>query len=150
MEVCTQHPTVQVHNYLGDLLVEQPLPQRCFGANSYNGRRSDILAILLEYAKRIGVDLRFGSRVTEYWENDTNAGVIVNDERISADLVVGADGVRSLARKLVLVSVSRMLAVNRVRIRPLLRAMMINRNLLVMLFIAHGLIGKSMESKRIH
>lgn len=35
------------------------------------------------------------------------AGVAVNGERIEADVVVGADGVKSAARKLVLVSFPR-------------------------------------------
>jgi len=43
--------------------------------------------------------------VTEYWENDKEGGVVVNGERLSGDVVIGADGVRSKARKLVLVSV---------------------------------------------
>jgi len=43
--------------------------------------------------------------VTEYWENDKEGGVVVNGEKLSGDVVIGADGVRSKARKLVLVSV---------------------------------------------
>jgi len=40
--------------------------------------------------------------VEEYWEEEGKAGVVVDGERMEADVVVGADGVRSKARKLVL------------------------------------------------
>ena len=105
MEVCTQHPTLTMHNFSGEVLSEQALPQKLYGSNSYNGRRGDIHAILLIYAQKIGVDIRLNQTVTEYWEEESSgkAGVVVNGERLTADLVVGADGVRSRARELVLV-----------------------------------------------
>ena len=94
-----------MHNFSGELLAEQPLPQKLCGSNSYNGRRGEIHDVLLRYARRIGVDLRFGKRVTDYWEDVEygRAGVVVEGERIAADIVVGADGVRSHARERVLV-----------------------------------------------
>lgn len=58
---------------------------------------------LYEHAKSLGVDLRFGSAVTEYWEEQGQAGVTVNGkERIAADCVVGADGMHSKTRVYVL------------------------------------------------
>ena len=106
MEVCTQHPYLVMHNYDGKVLGHQPLPQKLYGANSYNGRRGEFRDILLKYAEKIGVDIRFNQNVTEYWEcgAEGKVGVIVNGERLAADVVVGADGVRSRARELVLVS----------------------------------------------
>lgn len=62
--------------------------------------------ILYDYAKSIAVEIRLGQRVTGYWECEENgrAGVVLADgERIEADVVVAADGVRSKARELVLV-----------------------------------------------
>lgn len=107
MSICTQHPVMYMHNFDGELLAEQPLPQKLCGSNSYNGRRGEIHDVLLRYAKRLGVDLRFGQRVENYWENAKcgRAGVIVQGERIAADIVVGADGARSRARELVLVCI---------------------------------------------
>lgn len=95
-----------MHNFNGKVLAEQELPQKLFGANSYNGRRGDIHAVLLKHAQEIGVDVRVQQDVTDYWEdvNIGKAGVVVNGERLTADLVVGADGVRSRAREIVLVS----------------------------------------------
>ena len=52
--------------------------------------------------------MRLGQDVLEYWEDEKKgeAGVLLSGgERVVADLVVGADGVKSKARSLILVSV---------------------------------------------
>ncbi|KAL5508397.1 hypothetical protein ACEPAH_6016 [Sanghuangporus vaninii] len=103
-EVNTQHPHMTLHNYCGKVINVQPLPQRLYGSNSYNGRRGEIHQILLKYAKKIGTDIRFSKDVTGYWEDGerNKAGVVVDGQRIEADVVVAADGARSRARKLAL------------------------------------------------
>lgn len=68
----------------------------------YNGHRGEIHKIILDHAVEQGVEVRLGQQVTEYFETDTEAGVISNGERIVGDVVLGADGVRSKARTLVL------------------------------------------------
>lgn len=68
----------------------------------YNGHRGEIHKIIFDYAINQGVDIRLGQKVTEYFEDDSGAGVISNGERIAGDVVLGADGVRSKARQLVL------------------------------------------------
>jgi 2-polyprenyl-6-methoxyphenol hydroxylase-like FAD-dependent oxidoreductase len=48
-----------------------------------------------------------GQQVVEYWDDEVSgkAGVrIQSGESLEADVVVGADGVKSLARKFVIVS----------------------------------------------
>ncbi|KAK4868657.1 hypothetical protein LT330_006859 [Penicillium expansum] len=51
---------------------------------------------LYEQAKSLGVDLPFDSAITEYWEDDDQAGVIIDSEqRSAADCVVGANGVHT-------------------------------------------------------
>lgn len=96
-----------MHNHEGVLVNAQPLPQKLYGYNSYNGRRGEIHEILLSYAKKIGVDVRFSQIVEDYWESASSgrAGVIVNGEKLEADVVVGADGARSRAREIVLVRI---------------------------------------------
>lgn len=96
---------MNLHAHSGEIINVQPLPQKLFGFNSYNGRRGEIHEILLGYAKETGVDIRFGQSVEDYWEDDEKgkAGVIVNGEKIEGDIIVGADGVRSRAREIVLV-----------------------------------------------
>ncbi|RHZ49216.1 FAD-dependent monooxygenase fmqB [Aspergillus thermomutatus] len=61
--------------------------------------RGRLISILYEHARKLGIDIRLGSRVTKYWEDGGQAGVIVNDcETLSADCVICADGVHSAAR----------------------------------------------------
>lgn len=55
-----------------------------------------------DYALSQGVKIRLGQQVTEYFENEDQAGVISNGECIVGDVVFGADGVKSKARQLVL------------------------------------------------
>ncbi|KAH8113467.1 monooxygenase [Phellopilus nigrolimitatus] len=104
VDICTQHPLMHMHNYTGELLTAQPLPQKLYGSNSYNGRRGEIHDVLLRYAKKLGVDVRFEQNVEGYWEDEKGgrAGVVVNGKKIDGDVVVGADGARSRARELVL------------------------------------------------
>lgn len=68
---------------------------------------------MLDYAREIGVDVRFGCNVVRYWEDGKTgrAGVAINgpadiggsETMVMGDVIVGADGVRSFARDLVLV-----------------------------------------------
>jgi 2-polyprenyl-6-methoxyphenol hydroxylase-like FAD-dependent oxidoreductase len=67
--------------------------------------RGTLITSLYRHAASLGIDLRFGSAVTEYWESedDDQAGVTVNGhQKISADCVIGADGVHSRTREFVL------------------------------------------------
>lgn len=68
----------------------------------YNGHRGEIHKIIYDHAISQGVDIRLGQKVTEYFENEQEAGVVSNGERVVGDVVFGADGVRSKARTLVL------------------------------------------------
>ena len=70
--------------------------------------KCDVHECLFQYALEIGVEVRLGQDVLEYWEDEQKgeAGVLLNGgERIVADVIVGADGVKSKARSLILVSV---------------------------------------------
>lgn len=103
--ICGHAPALNLHNHFGDLILVQPLPEREYGSQAYNGHRGQIHQIIFDHAKSLGVDIRLGQSVTEFWESGEGgiAGVVSNGETILADLVVGADGVRSKARELILV-----------------------------------------------
>ena len=78
-----------------------------FGSYNYAGHRALIHDVLLRYAVSLGIDIRMGQEVVDYWEDDENktAGVILRSgETLRADLVVAAEGIKSRARKYVLVS----------------------------------------------
>ncbi|KAJ5563147.1 FAD/NAD(P)-binding domain-containing protein [Penicillium sp. DV-2018c] len=67
--------------------------------------RGTLVTELYRHAASLGIELRFLSTVTEYWESedDNRAGVTVNGEqRITGDCVIGADGVHSRTRDFVL------------------------------------------------
>ncbi|KAJ5715325.1 Monooxygenase FAD-binding [Penicillium malachiteum] len=63
--------------------------------------RSTTVTTLYEYGKSLGIDLRFGVSVSDYWEDDEQAGVIVDGERFSADCVIASDGIHSKARPII-------------------------------------------------
>jgi 2-polyprenyl-6-methoxyphenol hydroxylase-like FAD-dependent oxidoreductase len=60
--------------------------------------RAQLLRSMYNHAQRIGVKLYLGQGVTDTWETDTQAGVIVDNERVSADCVICCDGVHSKRR----------------------------------------------------
>ncbi|KAL4784465.1 hypothetical protein BJX76DRAFT_347816 [Aspergillus varians] len=64
----------------------------------YLFRRAGLLIKLCHYASQLGIDLRFGVNVDRYWETDSRAGVYANNEKITGDCVVAADGFHSKAR----------------------------------------------------
>lgn len=93
------------------------------GGKKFNGQRGEIHGVVWEYAVRLGVEIRLGERVVEYFEDEGEAGVVVEiaavgedgeqgkenekkkkkvTKRYTADAVLAADGVRSTARTIVL------------------------------------------------
>lgn len=69
---------------------------------AYNGHRGEIHEIVYQYALDIGIDLRLGHNVENYFEMEHEAGVVANGERFVGDVVLAADGVRSKGRTIVL------------------------------------------------
>jgi 2-polyprenyl-6-methoxyphenol hydroxylase-like FAD-dependent oxidoreductase len=71
------------------------------GAPMLNARRVTLDAILLEAAAEAGADVRTGAPVTGLVrERGRVSGVELRDERLRADLVIGADGARSTVARL--------------------------------------------------
>ncbi|KAG2136073.1 monooxygenase [Suillus bovinus] len=96
---------IHIHDYLGDLVQVQKMSYPLFGAFPYNGHRAVIHEVLFEHAKSLGIEIRMGHQAVEYWEDEANgkAGVkIQTGETFDADVIVAADGVKSLARKFVI------------------------------------------------
>lgn len=60
-----------------------------------------VYKMFVQEVERLGVNVQFGKRVTEYWEEGDKAGVTTDaGERFEADVVIAADGVGSKAQKL--------------------------------------------------
>ncbi len=75
-----------------------------FGARLQMVRRGDLHRVLTAHAREAGVDVHFGRALTEIDRTDTSTVVARfaagSDER--GDLLIGCDGIRSMARHLVL------------------------------------------------
>jgi len=96
---------MHLYDYLGGLIQVQKMTWPLFGAFAYNGHRGLLHEILFEHAKSLRIEIRMGHQVVEYWEDEANAkaGVkIQTGETFDADVIVAADGVKSLARKYVI------------------------------------------------
>ena len=76
------------------------LPAPAAGATYYY-HRADLLALLLEAAERIGVEIRLGARVTEFRKHPGEAEILLaTGERLRAECAIAADGGRSVLRPL--------------------------------------------------
>ncbi|KAH8659943.1 putative monooxygenase [Xylariales sp. PMI_506] len=66
--------------------------------------RPKFVGMLLTQAKRIGINVTFGKRVLDYFEDETEqkGGVVLEDgTKLQADVVIAADGVGTKSHKLV-------------------------------------------------
>ncbi len=96
---------VTFNTFRGDLILEQTWGEENLKwGHRYDGHRGEFHQIVFDHARNdLGIDIRLSHRVTEYFETDDEAGVVVaGGERLIADVVLAADGVRSTGRTLVL------------------------------------------------
>ncbi len=82
---------------LGDLSLGRPLTD---GTVALTLKRSALADVLAREAAARGVQVRYGARVSSV-ETAAGAVALEDGERLAADVVVGADGVRSLVRRAV-------------------------------------------------
>ncbi|KAI1364869.1 putative monooxygenase [Xylaria arbuscula] len=95
---------LEIKSWLGETLLKQTWTQEQadFGIR-FDGHRGEFHEIVYQHALEIGVDVRLGARVEDYFEDEDHAGVVLEGgERIEADVVLAAEGVRSKGRKIVL------------------------------------------------
>ncbi|KAF2709994.1 FAD/NAD(P)-binding domain-containing protein [Pleomassaria siparia CBS 279.74] len=95
-----QAPNMTIRRWKdGKELAVQPLMDMA----GYIGHRGDYHDVFLEWVRRRGVEVRMGSEVVAFDDGEGKAGVVLKGgERLEADIVVAADGIKSLARPLVL------------------------------------------------
>jgi 2-polyprenyl-6-methoxyphenol hydroxylase-like FAD-dependent oxidoreductase len=56
--------------------------------------RSKLHNVLYEYAEQLGIPIEFSATASEFFETDDHGGVVLSDgRRLTADIVVAADGV---------------------------------------------------------
>ncbi|KAI5272526.1 putative MAK1-like monooxygenase [Aureobasidium subglaciale] len=97
-----------IYKWTGEFVINQPSPKADPEAPVFNGHRGELHTIVFEYARdELGIPIYLGKRTQEYFEDETQAGIVLEDGEkvmplVYADVVIGSDGVRSKARQLVL------------------------------------------------
>jgi 2-polyprenyl-6-methoxyphenol hydroxylase-like FAD-dependent oxidoreductase len=93
-----------IHKWTGELVCNQKSPPRVEESPVFNGHRGELHEIVFNHAsKDLGIPIHLGCRVVGYFEDANKAGIELEDgRRITGDIVIGSDGVRSKARELVL------------------------------------------------
>ncbi|KIH88774.1 salicylate hydroxylase [Sporothrix brasiliensis 5110] len=95
----------RIHKYdTGEVVFHQKSPPPAEDAPVFNGHRGELHQIVFDYARdELQIPIHLGHYVEDYFEDGAQAGIVVKGgRRVYADVVVGADGVRSKARTLVL------------------------------------------------
>ncbi|KAL1606404.1 hypothetical protein SLS60_003807 [Paraconiothyrium brasiliense] len=100
--ICHHSDGLDFRTYDDEFLCRQTWGAEADWGKRFNGHRGEIHEVCWNHAIDVGVDIRLGCKVQEYFETETEAGVVVNGERIVGDVVLAGDGVRSLARTIVL------------------------------------------------
>lgn len=103
--VCMRHSGFKIQNKDGQQIFFQAAMPPNRERPMYNGHRADIHKVFYEYAKSLGVEFNMGQKVTGYQEDAASGKAWIETESgeiFKGDVVVGADGVRSRARKLIL------------------------------------------------
>ncbi|KAH7340042.1 hypothetical protein BKA66DRAFT_479434 [Pyrenochaeta sp. MPI-SDFR-AT-0127] len=101
-KVARQTTWLDLYHWKGDFVTRQNFEEEKKWGPRINGHRGELYSIMYEHAILRGLDVRLAQRVTDYFEDEEKAGVIVNGERLIADIVIAAEGVRSRGRKIVL------------------------------------------------
>ncbi|KPM41898.1 hypothetical protein AK830_g4623 [Neonectria ditissima] len=68
----------------------------------YAGHRGQMHKVILDYAEEVGVKFEFGERVIKYLDQEKPGVVMESGRTLIGDVVVAADGPRSIAREQVL------------------------------------------------
>ncbi|KAK4162924.1 hypothetical protein QBC43DRAFT_301660 [Cladorrhinum sp. PSN259] len=95
----------RIHKYdTGEVVYHQPTAPQMADAPIFNGHRGELHEVVFKYAtEELGIPIYLDQCVEEYFEDEGKAGIVLKTgEKVEADLVIGADGVRSKARELVL------------------------------------------------
>ncbi|KAJ4396736.1 hypothetical protein N0V93_000957 [Gnomoniopsis smithogilvyi] len=90
------------HDWEGKYATTQSFSDEEDWGRRVNGHRAELHRILFEHAQERGIAIRLGQKVTNYFEDQNEAGVVSNGDKYTADVVLAAEGVKSAGRKIVL------------------------------------------------
>lgn len=109
-QISLHNAWIETYKHDGDLMLPpQKISDRLHAAGLDPGNapgafqmRPLVYAMLLEQAGKLGIEIEYGSKVVDYFEDEDGGGVELEDgEKITAELVVAADGIGSKSNKLV-------------------------------------------------
>ncbi|KAL4812066.1 FAD/NAD(P)-binding domain-containing protein [Aspergillus spinulosporus] len=89
----------KVYDYTGHYCGEVDVPELSRG---YTVNRGIVISAMYNYAQELGILIFMDSAVSDFWETDSEAGIVVNHgERVAGDCVVCAEGIHSLGRSII-------------------------------------------------
>ncbi|KAH7063806.1 hypothetical protein BKA63DRAFT_183151 [Paraphoma chrysanthemicola] len=100
--VARQTTWLDLYSWKGEFVTRQSFVDEAGWGPRVNGHRGELYEIIYKHVCERGIEVRWGARVTDYFEDAEKAGVVVNGEEMVADVVVAAEGVRSRGRMIVL------------------------------------------------
>lgn len=103
--IARQTKWLDLYHHEGKFVTRQSFAHETAWGRRINGHRGHLHRIIYDHAVARGIDIRLGQRVEDYFETDNppQAGVVLSTgERLGADVVIAAEGVRSRGRKIVL------------------------------------------------
>lgn len=100
--ICHHSGGLDFYDWMGNFCTRQVWDVEQNWGRRINGHRGEIHHVVFQHAKARGIDIRLGQTITDYFETGSEAGVVANGEKIVADCVVAAEGVKSVGRKIVL------------------------------------------------
>ncbi|CAI4215790.1 unnamed protein product [Parascedosporium putredinis] len=92
-----------LHRSNGQLVFNQRMPPKDPEAPMFTGHRADFHQIVFQYALDMGIPIHLGQRCQQYFESKHAAGILLESgDKLTADVVIAADGFHSKARDFVL------------------------------------------------
>ncbi|KKY27247.1 putative salicylate hydroxylase [Phaeomoniella chlamydospora] len=101
-KIAHQSDHLDLNDWNGNFITSQSWEKEAVWGTRINGHRGQIIQIVYQHALEQGIDIKLGQDVTDYFETETEAGIVANGKRYTADVVFAAEGVRSRGRKIVL------------------------------------------------
>ncbi|KAI1841598.1 hypothetical protein JX265_004672 [Neoarthrinium moseri] len=100
--LCYKAPGISYFDWTGRFVTTQLWDNGKKFGEIVSGHRGEIHLEIMKHATDRGIDVRLGQNVTDYFETEDGAGVVCNGEKMKADAVIAAEGVKSPGRKIVL------------------------------------------------
>jgi 2-polyprenyl-6-methoxyphenol hydroxylase-like FAD-dependent oxidoreductase len=81
LSIDLRHYGFKIHKYdTGEVVITQTTPEMDPEAPVFNGHRGELHGVVFNYAKdELGIPIHLGHRVTEYFEDENEAGIVLDD-----------------------------------------------------------------------